>query len=262
MLCKICTERSAKKVFTKKVLNKFPVEYFRCQYCGFMFTEDPFWLDEAYSSPISSLDIGLISRNNHLSTITRGAINSYFNKAGVFLDYGGGYGMFTRLMRDAGLNFFRQDLHCENIFAKGFDLTDTPEANRFELITAFEVFEHLPDPLKEAEKMLSFSDSILFSTELQPRDEGVLEKWWYLVPETGQHIAFYTLRSLEIMAKNLGLHLYSNGVNIHLMTSRTCTNQWFSLLTRHKVSVCINTIMHSNPSLLSEDFQQILGKLR
>lgn len=39
------------------------MQYYRCPNCGFICTEEPYWLDEAYSSAIASTDIGVIMRN-------------------------------------------------------------------------------------------------------------------------------------------------------------------------------------------------------
>jgi len=50
---------------------------------------------------------------------------------------------------------------------------------RYELVSAFEVFEHLVNPLEEIERMLRLSDSILFSTLLVPTPAPGLADWWY-----------------------------------------------------------------------------------
>lgn len=61
-----------------------------------------------------------------------------------------------------------------------------------------------------------------------------MENWWYLVPETGQHVTFYSLRSLEVLAYQLDLHFYSNRCNLHLF-SKNVLNEPFSCLTNlHK----------------------------
>ncbi len=38
-----------------------------------------------------------------------------------FLDYAGGYGVFTRLMRDIGFDFYWHDPYTQNLFANGFE---------------------------------------------------------------------------------------------------------------------------------------------
>jgi hypothetical protein len=218
MKCKIC-DSPTNYVFSKSVLNKYDVGYHQCLECRFIQTDAPFWLTEAYSSVITSVDIGLLYRNYFVVPITSAIISKYYNSDGAFIDYGGGYGVFTRLMRDAGYNFLRQDLYCENIFANHFDISDYEPSSKYELLTAFEVFEHLVDPVEEIAKMLKLSDNLFFSTELVPTAEEELSKWWYIIPETGQHISFYTRKSLEHLAKKNGLYFYSNDKNLHLLTN-------------------------------------------
>ena len=55
--------------------------------------------------------------------------------------------MFVRIMRDKGFNFYRQDIHCQNLFAKHFDISNIKITEKFDLLTAIEVFEHLEDPM-------------------------------------------------------------------------------------------------------------------
>jgi hypothetical protein len=216
--CKIC-KSSASNTFKALVLQKYEVKYFKCGKCGFIQTEKPFWLDEAYQSAITSLDIGLLYRNLQFSEMLETfLLKNIVDSNGKFIDYGGGYGIFVRLMRDRGFNFFRQDLYCENLFAKHFDISDINTDRKFELLTAFEVFEHLEDPLTEVSKMLSLSDSIFFSTELLPSNNPTPDTWWYFAPETGQHISFYTLESLQIIAEKLNFNLYSNRYNLHMLS--------------------------------------------
>ncbi len=207
-------------LFTQKILNKYEVKYYRCNETGFIQTEEPFWLEEAYSSAITKLDIGLVSRNIYLSERVSKFIATKFNRKGIFLDYAGGYGLFTRLMRDKGFNYYHTDKFCQNLFAESFDLTDLPTSTTFELATAFEVFEHLPNPVEEIKSMLKFSDNLLFTTELQPKQLADIKSWWYISQETGQHIAFYTAESLAYIAKHLGYNFYTDGSILHLFTKK------------------------------------------
>lgn len=218
--CKICGSPSS--LFSKKrVLNTYDAEYYRCGKCGFIQVKDPHWLHEAYEDAISPLDTGLVSRNLNLSKVTRDTLAKHFDPHKRFVDYGGGYGLFVRLMRDSGFDFYRQDPYCQNLFAQHFDITDLKDGATFELLTAFELFEHLEDPVTEVGRMLTLSDSILFSTELQPKSETALKDWWYFVPETGQHISFYTKGSLAVLAKKYDVNFYTNERNIHLLTRKT-----------------------------------------
>lgn len=259
MKCKICGNE-ANHLFSKKVLFQYNIAYFKCTACSFIQTENPYWLAEAYENAITALDIGLVSRNLYLSLVVRSMINAFFDKKERFLDYGGGYGLLVRMLRDEGFDFYREDKYCENLFAKGFDISDRGNKDGFELVTAFELFEHLVDPLSEVERMLSIGESILFSTDLQPKSH-LLESWEYIAPETGQHIALYHYDTLQYLGKRFNMNIYSNGKNIHLLTRKKLSNNLFSLLTRGKVAWLYNSIAHSNHSLLQDDYKSVKDKL-
>jgi hypothetical protein len=44
-----------------------------------------------------------------------------FDANNRFIDYGGGYGLFVRLMRDAGFDYYWFDKFCDNVLSKGFE---------------------------------------------------------------------------------------------------------------------------------------------
>ncbi len=215
--CKICGS-DAKPFYKGMVLNKYEVSYFRCSSCGFIQTENPDWLSESYNEAIAKLDIGLVDRNILYSDIMEKLLLNFFPNTSNYLDYAGGYGLFVRRMRDKGFSFYRDDMYCENIFAKYFDLKDAP-VKKFDVVTAFEVFEHLNEPSDEIAKMLQLGDSIFFSTLLAPSTAEEFDKWWYRAPASGQHIAFYTMESLKCLAEKFGKKIYSNGTSFHILSN-------------------------------------------
>lgn len=103
--CGVCGNDVAKYA-QAIILKKRQVQYYRCQFCGFIQTESPYWLDEAYSSAISDLDLGPVNRAFSHSYIVKTLILALFEHRGRFLDYGAGYGIFVRRMRDMGFNLF------------------------------------------------------------------------------------------------------------------------------------------------------------
>ena len=253
--CRICDSQSP-FLGRARILNKYEVSYYQCSKCGFVQTENPFWLTEAYSNAITSSDLGYIWRNQAVHIATRALISMFFNADGRFLDYGGGYGMMVRMMRDAGFDFYRSDLYCQNLFASGFDAPLNGE--RYELLTAFEVFEHLASPRDELATMLGFSSSVFFSTHLLPTPTPPLEQWWYYGLEHGQHVAFFTRRSLEILGSLHGLRLVSNNYNSHLFTPKAVSERVYRLVV-HRGARLLNFIKR-RPSLLPGDFLARTGK--
>lgn len=257
MYCKICNLPSTPFGETK-ILNKHLVRYFRCENCGFMQTEAPYWLEEAYAQAITRSDIGLLGRNMEMMRATRNLILMCFDAAGRFVDYGGGYGVFVRLMRDQGFDFYRHDPLCENLFAEGFEAQTGTD---YELLTAWEVFEHLVDPMAEIEKMLSYSNTLFFSTILLPQSPKPLGQWWYYGLEHGQHVAFYAHETLQFIAQkhNLGL-IYSDGMT-HLMSRKKIHHLKLNLTFGRQWGFLRRIVSFRSPtSLLERDFQQITGQ--
>ncbi|MBK7277545.1 MAG: class I SAM-dependent methyltransferase [Betaproteobacteria bacterium] len=201
------------------------MRYYRCGACGFIFTEAPYWLDEAYSSAMTSIDIGPVARCFEGAQKIAALILAAHDHRGRFLDFGGGYGLFCRRMRDLGFDFLHYDTHCENIFAKQHAFR-MEEGGRFEVVTAFEVVEHLTEPMTVFELILSMTDSFCISTVLVPDPAPRVTKWWYYGPEHGQHIAFYTKESLRHIAERFGCHLHSVG-DMHLLTRRSVSPRSF-----------------------------------
>ncbi|MBL7035780.1 MAG: class I SAM-dependent methyltransferase [SAR324 cluster bacterium] len=218
-------------LFTTVLLNKYPIKYFKCPQCGYVQTEAPYWLEEAYNTSINDSDTGMIMRNLWLKNITSTLIYLVFDSHGKFLDYGGGYGIFVRLMRDVGFDFYWQDKHTENLFARGFEFSESENTN-VELLTCFEAFEHFVDPLAELEKLLSISRNILLSTEIIPDPTPSPDDWWYYGKEHGQHIGFFQQKTFEFLASKYKLNFYTNGQNIHLLTEKKLLPSSFKLMTK------------------------------
>jgi hypothetical protein len=216
--CKICGAEST-PVFKGFILNKYEVQYFHCGQCGFTQTEKPYWLDEAYSDAISVSDTGIMARNSSLSKTAKVIFSLLKKTDGKFLDFGAGYGIFTRMMRDYGFDFYWYDKFATNLVARGFE-GEVEGSIKYEAITSFENFEHLLDPLEDIEKMMSLSDTIFFSTELMPKNLPEPGKWWYYCLEHGQHISIFSRESLEYIAKKNGFNFISNGVNLHLFSKQ------------------------------------------
>ena len=239
MQCNICNN-PCDKIFVNNILNKHDVQYYMCTVCNFIQTETPYWLDEAYQSSINSSDTGLVARNIHMAEITTPLLFTQFKRDASFLDWGGGYGLFVRIMRDTGFDFNWYDPHSENLFAEHFQMDPK---TKFDGITCFEVFEHLENPIKELEKILSYSESIIFSTKLHNFTKFKFDdKWDYFDPENGQHISFFALSTLQSIARKFDLHLYSNHKDLHILSRKKLSSTWkirFLLGLRHRASLIL-----------------------
>ena len=257
--CRVCGDASS--LFdAATVLQRHAVRYYRCGACGFIFTEAPYWLDEAYSSAMTSIDIGPVARCFEGAQKIAALILAAHDHRGRFLDFGGGYGLFCRRMRDLGFDFLHYDTHCENIFAKQHAFR-MEEGGRFEVVTAFEVVEHLTEPMTVFELILSMTDSFCISTVLVPDPAPRVTKWWYYGPEHGQHIAFYTKESLRHIAERFGCHLHSVG-DMHLLTRRSVSPRSFRWAMDARLARLMTALLGRRKgvhSLLQRDFESLSG---
>lgn len=234
MKCRVCAAEM-RRAFRHLLLRKHDVEYFQCGACGFLQTETPYWLDEAYSSAIVSADTGIMQRNVYLSKVATGVLWRLFRGRGKFLDAAGGYGLFTRLMRDIGFDYYWSDPHAQNLVARGFE--GTAATGPYAAVSAFEVLEHVVDPLEFLSDLMRAMQTrtVLISTELFTGTAPDPAQWWYYAFDAGQHISFYRRSTLEAIAGKLGLKLYS-GRSIHLWTDRSLSALEFRLMAEPRLA--------------------------
>lgn len=255
--CCICAS-GVDRLGAAKILGCHEIDYFRCDQCGFVQTENPYWLDEAYSSPIATLDLGLVGRNVRLSEITRRVLKRVLKTPSQCVDYGGGYGVFVRLMRDRGSNFFHFDPMAQNLFAQHFTASTD---DKFLLATAFEVLEHLVDPHEHFAKLDHLAPHWLVTTELIDSPAPALDDWWYYLTDTGQHISFYSKKSLELVAAQYDRRLISCGRGLHFLTKSKVSEGFIRWVLKNKSSRIFDFLIRDT-SLLPHDFQLVRDSIR
>jgi len=99
--------------------------------------------------------------------------------------------------------------------------TDLNVLGRFNLITAFEVFEHVPDTNKlilQLKSLLKDEGIILFSTLLSDGNISPNQRihWWYVSPRNG-HISLFSKTSLNLLAQKHGLLVGSFNPGMHVL---------------------------------------------
>lgn len=211
--CRICGNKT-REVFKSLVRGKHLVSYQLCDTCDFLQTETPYWQEDAYSRTITLQDTGLLRRNISLSKRVALLLYHAGLTKGRFLDYAGGYGVMTRLMRDIGFDFYWNDPYTTNLFAEGFEAEIDKS---YDAITAFEFVEHSPNPMSEIQLILQYTDIFIFSTELRPETVPPRE-WMYYGFAHGQHIGFYSKRCLEYIAEKIGVKLFTNKKSFHVLS--------------------------------------------
>lgn len=253
MICNICGKKQ-KYIFSGLILKKYNIKYYLCEYCDFLCTETPFWIAESYSNAIAQLDVGIVKRNITLSKKISSIIYYLYNNKNLFLDIAGGYGLFCRIMRDYGFDFYWEDKYCKNIFAENFKYDPS---KKYDVCTMLEVIEHIENPHTFLSDIICKfnSDAFIFTTELYDTGKPPsLDSWWYYCCETGQHISFYTEKTLHILANSInmkyyyipGIHIFSkkhiNMINIKLISNELILNIIYLIMRRNKESLLMEDI--------------------
>lgn len=201
--CRLCGGASA-KAFALTVLGKYRVDYCRCERCGSLQTETPHWLDEAYTLNLSHLDTGAANRNIDNLAVCYAVARLFRLKNAI--DVGGGDGLLCRLLRDHGIHCFVRDKYAEPTYAQGFT---RPDFQRPDLVIASEVIEHYARPREELDELFGLQPHVLLVTTTLFTGQG--PDWWYLAPESGQHVFFYSREALELVAAKHGYTLLTSG---------------------------------------------------
>jgi SAM-dependent methyltransferase len=175
-------------------LKGAPVSYHRCERCGFTFTTAfDHWSPDDWKREIYNVDYGAADPDQATGSRARGNVAAVADVARALgsrriLDYGGGDGLLARILTEG---FF--DAHSWDPLAD----ERKPDGD-FDLITAFEVFEHIAAPREGLAELLAFlrpGGAVFFSTMTQ-------EMWdtghWYCAPRNG-HVSLHTPTSLALL---------------------------------------------------------------
>lgn len=196
------------------------ISYYACRHCGFLFTNafDQWtteeWREHVYNNDYPLADPPfLLERPARNAQMVAGLFHRELLEISI-LDVGGGNGRMTDEMRKGGANIQSHD----PIYGNG----TIPRDRHFDLITSFEVIEHVPHH-RQDEWMHSVVGLLrktpfarfLLSTEVLLPHLSI--NWWYICPRNG-HISIHSPRSLEILAARVGMDLISINPSMHLLT--------------------------------------------
>jgi SAM-dependent methyltransferase len=197
-------------------LSGQPIYYRRCQQCAFTFT-DAFddWtpLDfqrNIYNHDYITVDPEFVEIRPTVNARVVAATFQASRTSMKILDYGGGTGLFAQRLRDQEFSATTYD---------PFSSFNEMPQETFDLITCFEVLEHLPSPKETVATMVALlkeRGAIFFSTMVQPASfEKTGLSWWYAGPRNG-HISLYSSQSLAHLFALHGMKVSSFSENVHI----------------------------------------------
>ncbi len=196
------------------------IAYYLCRHCGYSFAPEFMrWSEAQFKERIYNEDYQLVdpdyesvrpSDNAALIKKTFGAAKDEIKH----LDYGGGSGLLSQLLADDGWSSTTYDPFVDDHFP--FVKTN----QKFDLITAFEVMEHVPQPRQLLERLVSLckpNGLVFFSTLIF--DSGALERfsldWWYVAPRNG-HVSIFSDKSLKVLFAQYGMNVAHVDQNLHV----------------------------------------------
>jgi hypothetical protein len=200
-------------------LSGIPIYYYLCEQCGFCFApEFRQWSSKDFSEKIYNEDYSDVDPNHVRVRPEQNALSLTNMFKGreehiKHIDYGGGNGLLANLVSRSGWNSISYD----PFITKDAHVT---ESYRFNLITAFEVFEHISDVhslMTQLESLLDRDGIILFSTLLS--DGEIVRNrrlsWWYASPRNG-HISLFSRKSMNLLASTYEFRVGSFSPGLHM----------------------------------------------
>jgi hypothetical protein len=202
--CRLCGNK-VEYYDSDKVL-KYQALYTRCEYCFSIQVNNPFWLEEAHARPISLLDTGLVIRGLAATRIIAGFLFLQKEKERSGLDWGGGTGLLTRMLRDCGINARSYDPYASQDLAIGFLSGPESLGNNATFVSVIECLEHIRWPMESFEEVLENKTYLFLQTETLPMSDlkPSSRSWWYFAPESGQHITFPSKIGMVELGERLG----------------------------------------------------------
>lgn len=197
-------------------LSGIPIYYIQCTCCLFTFapefkkwSENNF-LEKIYNDQYIEIDPDYLDARPQTNFKVLEKLFSKSKQIIKHLDYGGGNGKLSEHLKNNDWNTKTYDPFPTNN-------SRLENLGKFNLITAFEVFEHVPDVnklMKDLTEVMTDDCLILFSTLVL--DDHIKSNsritWWYASPRNG-HISLFSKQSLVILSSRYKLNFgsFNNG---------------------------------------------------
>lgn len=204
-------------------LSGIPIYYYICEQCGFCFSpEMSKWQLSEFEKKIYNdeyIKVDPDYKGVRPKANAESMLKLFKGKEASLnhLDYGGGDGLLSETLRAEGWQSSSYDPFVDRVM-------DLSKLGSFNLITAYEVFEHVPDVRKlmsQITSLLTGDGVVIFSTLTSDGNIGPNQRinWWYASPRNG-HISIFSKKSLGILASkyNFIFGSFSSGVHVFFKT--------------------------------------------
>ena len=262
--CRCCMGETS--YFSTSMILNFLAIYSICSLCSSVQVESPVWIEQAHSKAISNLDTGLVSRCISASRLISTLLFLEGEKKSIGIDWGGGTGLLTRLLRDQGYRMLSYDKYAVAEHAEGFVATLEDAEKSATFMVSIECFEHLINPISAFKDVTSNKSYFIFTTDMidTPPPDPAEKSWWYYIPESGQHITFASKKGLTEFSKILGFEHYVCFGSLHVMSRKKLRIQTKLFLNiramRGVLIIVIPEVLNRLFSLTQADKEKLLSE--
>jgi hypothetical protein len=127
----------------------------------------------------------------------------------VVIDFGAKDGLLCRFLRDHEINCYAYDKYSKPSYVIDFN---EPPKEGIDLLMAFEVLEHLPNPAINLDEIFKFNPKYFLCSTILYGGQG--SDWTYLSKETGQHVFFYSPDAINFIAQKYGYQVTQIGFTL------------------------------------------------
>lgn len=213
MACPVCNAEESTFVI-RVIKSGLEIEYVRCCECRTVYAPEVLsWEPGDFKCKIYNIDYVKFDPDFVEKRPRIYANSLYKNRfpsfSGRHLDYGGGNGKLSQILRD-------EASWDSQTFDRYYGDVKLPEG-KFDLVTAIEVFEHavnVHELWNDLSRLTNFGGILFVSTWTAPDNLESMNDWFYLLPRNG-HFIFYSPEAFDLLEKQYGFERYSSVGAIH-----------------------------------------------
>lgn len=217
MKCKLCGLNNTKEFIVKN--KSWEKKYHKCLECSFISLESNLVMNDREQ---------FIRYNMHNNKVDDPVYRNYFKK---FINYAFEYAENKKKVLDFGsgpepvLGSVLKSMGYEvSIYDKFFASNVKVLEDKYEIITATEVFEHLEYPREYFKKLINILEDnglLILMTCFHSDDLKKFSEWWYIQDPT--HISFYDMKTFNYISDEFNLEIVAdNNKNIVILRKMKC----------------------------------------